>query len=744
MCRDRALTRDCVRFDSTDAEGRPPSDLAPGRWFWQPRAGAVQGATWAIRIPTATIHDRAWGADFDFNGDGLADVGPSIQRETVLVWLSTPEGPAEMARVIATVPRVSAASDVGDLDADGYSDIVIVPDKTTRIARRLSIIRGTPGAPLPVLSLAIEPWIYGSGSPLRVGDLDDDGFDDLACRTSTWQYLFRGGADGLQGMVQLGGMVLTRSVEDVTGDGIPDYASWLSGVFSGFRIRPDTVPGSPLRLAVEPITDDRVFAGRVGDVNGDGIADVFRYSTPPEVEFGGPIRAEVVTLYPPRAPFMEHASFPMTGDFDGDGIDEVLARTSLGTVWYRRLLRPGAAPIWLHEGFGTAPWRGLYPVGDLDGDGTTDLFGSGSDGAVRWAALSDREGPTVRARGTTYTQLGILPPFRLHPTPDATPTVVGDLDGDGVSELSFPTDGPNDSGCLTILRGRTATHLSTWCGEPWLVGRGLAAGDVTGSGANDALLRIGSAYQLYGVGRSLSISSPRTGALLFPAGDINHDGIADLVAAGSDGGSVLFGVRGAVPREGGRFVSVPGGRSGGVSVSQAGDLDADGFGDLVYEGPAVVVYAGSESGVRAIPLLTDPAYVRATPVGDIDGDGVADLLVETATDARFFRGGREGLREVEGSRRLRPFRDVVAVGDVNGDRRADVCADGTLLFGSSTGPDYAHPLAWADHPAPCVSTNDPRGGGDWDADGVNDVVVSDGFRSVVPPRVRPPLVLRLP
>ena len=288
--------------------------------------------------------------------------------------------------------------------------------------------------------------------------------------------------------------------------------------------------------------------------------------------------------------------------------------------------------------------------------------------------------------------------------------------------------------------------LPSWCGGNSSIGQAFAAGNITGAETNEALLRIDNAYQLVGGGRASgqTIASPRADApALFPAGDVNGDGIADLVAVGSGSGSVLFGVRGGLPREGGRFTFSAGTGSGDLEVLVAGDVDMDGFGDFVVRGSFAVLLAGSAAGVRNTPLLADPSHRAATPVGDVDGDGIADLIVRTEADLRFFRGGRGGLREVESARRTGPFDTVVAVGDVTGDHHADFCADHLFVEGSAAGPDYGHALAWPVGGRACVATNDARGGGDWDGDGVSDIITWDGFRSLVPPYRRPPLELRL-
>lgn len=743
-CRDRAMTRDCISFASEGSEGRPPADLAPGRWFWQPRADEVRGATWAIRIPTATIHDRAWGGDLDFNGDGLADVPPVVSRGRVVMWLSAPDAPGGTPLELGSLsPTDYQTADVGDVNGDGYSDVVVMPTKTHRELVRASVFRGSPSGGLPPLPVRIDSWPLASGWTFRVGDLDDDGVDDLGLQNNTRQYLFRGGPDGLRGMMEVVGRGPYLSVDDVTGDGIPDYTVRQPSGQVGVRLQPDVAAGTPGRLVLDPDPDDRASELRLGDVDGDGVAEVSRDGDAQEVELGGPVSGRTFTLNRPPMPFRVSPFSPIAGDFDGDGLDDILFEDWGNGLWYRRLDSTGVAPIPQLEGFGTAAWHLVQGGGDFDGDGTTDLFRTGSTETGRWLALSDSDGPSINQRGVRYAALDMWPPRYFG---EVVAAVVGDLDGDGAAEVVYRSSSLDGTSCLSIMYGRTGRFTEVWCGTGLESGRGFSAGNVTGSGAHEALLNLGFEYRLFGAGRTSGqrISSPHADATaLFPAGDVNGDGVADLAAVGRNAGYVLFGVRGALPREGGRFVLRTAGALSDLAVLPAGDLNADGFGDFVLLDLSPVVFAGSASGVRAEPLLTNPAYLGATPVGDLDGDGGTDLIVRTATDLRFLRGGRDGLREVEAARHVATVRKVIAVGDVNGDRRADFCADSSLVFGSAAGPDYEHALAWPDREDPCLPTNDPRGGGDWDGDGISDVVTFDGFRSVASPRRRT-LPLRLP
>jgi hypothetical protein len=329
---------------------------------------------------------------------------------------------------------------------------------------------------------------------LDAGDIDGDGYADLASAWSGRLRIYRGGAEGLA-------LAWSENVTadsplaagDVSGDGHSDLlvqasdGSWQ--VWRGGVAGPDTegawtlAAGDALSLG---------SAGTIaGDVNADGYDDLVVGAEAGGFALflggaAGPSYGGWQQAHHRTADQLQPA-----GDVDGDGYEDLLLRVDNSAIVYFGAAAGFRAEVVAVElDLGMEPYYGFPSVGgtDLDGDGLPELVTRDQE-ALLARVFSNEGGAYSAANSTTLKGSGLAFGSSLG---------VGDLSGDGYAELvaGVPGDG-GGRGQVHVFAGGPdglgAHGLTALAGEPGeqLGVAVLVAGDLNGDGYRDLVATAG-------------------------------------------------------------------------------------------------------------------------------------------------------------------------------------------------------------------------------------------------------------
>nr|MCU0706303.1 Ig-like domain-containing protein [Fimbriiglobus sp.] len=223
-------------------------------------------------------------------------------------------------------------------------------------------------------------------------------------------------------------------------------------------------------------------------------------------------------------------------------------------------------------------------------------------------------------------------------------TTSADMNGDGVMDLAVGA-GPGGGPHVRVFDGATGAELASFFAfDPAFTGGvNVASGDINGDGVADLIVGAGA-----GGGPHVKAFDGKTGAEIHSffafdptfrggvnvaVGDLDGDGRGEIVTgAGAGGGPHVKVFDGKTGAEIHSFFAFDPSFRGGVNVA-VGDLDGDGRGEIVTGagpggGPHVKVFDGKDLTERASFMAYDLAFTGGVDVAvrDVNRDGFADLV----------------------------------------------------------------------------------------------------------------------
>ena len=570
----------------------------------------------------------------DLNGDGRLDLAfTNMNANTVGVLLSNVDGTFQAQQIYATGARPKSIA-VSDVSSDGKADLIVTNygnDNGTTVSVLLNNGNGT--------FQAQQTFATGTGpATVAVGDVNGDGRADLAV------------ANHMSGTV---GVLLGN------GNGtFQNQQTFAAGQ------NPESVV--------------------LGDVNEDGRLDIIvtnYWAASVSVLLGngnGTFQPQQVVATGPQPALVA------LGDLNGDGRLD-LAVGNLGSNNLGVLLGNGNGTFQAQRTFATGTSPIAVALGDVNGDGRSDLAIANNGSNTVDVLLNSGRGSFT---GPAYTIKQVNPQVQsIDRTTPSSPTT----DATSVSytvTFSESVMGVDAADFEVVRTGSVAIDRTEVASISDLVYSVTISG-IRGSGTlglnlvdNDSIRDL-AGNPLVSAGGLLSLQAQQTYATgVQPAsvklGDLNRDGVLDLAVAnwGSNSISVLRGNGNGTFQTQQTLATGTNPREVGL-----GDLNGDGRLDLAVTNMNAntvgVLLCNVDGTFQAQQTYATGARPKSIAVSDVSSDGKADLIVtnygnDNGTTVSVLLNNGNGTFQAQQTFATGTGPATVAVGDVNGDGRADL------------------------------------------------------------------------
>ena len=392
---------------------------------------------------------------------------------------------------------------VGDVNRDGFADILVAAPSYASSTGKAYVYLGSSNgvATVPSWTAVGEVAADRFGHAISpAGDVNGDGFADVLIGTSAASgarlgraYVYLGGAGGLSSLPSWTGFGETTSYDfgssvstagDVNADGFADIiigAPFLNGDTAGrayaFYGSASGLPAAASWTAIASV-DEEDFGKRVsgvGDVNGDGFADIALTADAFTVHvfFGGASGLAGTSAWVGIADFVGNNGERISpaGDVNGDGYADLVlgaANTPTGTASLYLGSSGGlsATASWTASGETSGDSFGwsVSAAGDVNGDGFADLIvgARGHNGSTGKAYVYNG-GSRSLSTAAMWTAAGEATSDEF----GTTATSAGDVNGDGFADVivSAPSHG-NATGKSYLYLGTGAASRPRLPGQP--------------------------------------------------------------------------------------------------------------------------------------------------------------------------------------------------------------------------------------------------------------------------------------